>query len=96
MVTIYLGHDTLLCVLTRTPHEHRLTIGPSLRKAAFGGGIPRNAISEPYPLNLGLLEPVFPPVIEPGRSRARMRGHVLRVFQRAAVFQKGVVLRKGT
>ena len=40
------------------------------------------------PFDLGLFEPLLPAVIEPGRARARMRGHFLTVFQRAAILEE--------
>ena len=45
-------------------------------------------MSKPNSLHLRLRDPFLPPIIEPGRARAGMRGHVLCVFERAAVLQK--------
>jgi hypothetical protein len=55
----------------------------SLRKPATAA-----RLSQPDPLHLRLRDLLFPPVVKPGRARTRVRGHVLGVFERAAILQK--------
>ena len=48
----------------------------------------RSGASKPDPLDLRLRDPLFLSIIKPGCAGARMRSHVLRVFERAAVFKE--------
>ena len=46
-------------------------------------------VSQPDPLDLVLGEPIFRAIIKLGRARAFMRGHRLRVLERAAIAEIG-------